>query len=53
MIEFRGFPPATRDELKADLGDKIAVQESDWNCGNPITPNHNKSRLTMSGSAER
>jgi peptide/nickel transport system substrate-binding protein len=40
MIEFRGFPPATRDELKADLGDKIAVQESDWNCGNPITLNH-------------
>jgi peptide/nickel transport system substrate-binding protein len=39
-IEFRGFPPATRDELKADLGDQITVQESDWNCGNPITPNH-------------
>jgi peptide/nickel transport system substrate-binding protein len=41
-IEFRGFPPATRDELKADLGDQISVQESDWNCGNPITPNHQK-----------
>jgi peptide/nickel transport system substrate-binding protein len=41
-IEFRGFPPSTRDELKADLGDQIAVQESDWNCGNPITPNHKK-----------
>src|SRR5579863_3981201 len=41
-IEFRGFPPATRDELKADLGDQITVQESDWNCGNPITPNHQK-----------
>ncbi len=39
-IEFRGFPPATRDELKADLGDQITVQESDWNCGNPITLNH-------------
>src|SRR4051812_13534020 len=38
-IEFRGFPPATRDELIAALGDKIAVQESDWNCGALITPN--------------
>jgi peptide/nickel transport system substrate-binding protein len=41
-IEFRGFPPATRDELVAALGDQITVQESDWNCGNPITPNHKK-----------
>ena len=41
-IEFRGFPPSTRDELKADLGDQIAVQESDWNCGNPITLNHKR-----------
>jgi peptide/nickel transport system substrate-binding protein len=41
-IEFRGFPPATRDELKAALGDKITVQESDWNCGALITPNHLK-----------
>jgi peptide/nickel transport system substrate-binding protein len=39
-IEFRGFPPATRDELVAALGDKLAVQESDWNCGALITPNH-------------
>jgi peptide/nickel transport system substrate-binding protein len=39
-IEFRGFPPATRDELLAALGDKLAVQESDWNCGALITPNH-------------
>jgi peptide/nickel transport system substrate-binding protein len=41
-IEFRGFPPATRDELVAALGDKLAVQESDWNCGALITPNHAK-----------
>src|ERR1700758_4742550 len=41
-IEFRGFPPATRDELKAVLGDQLAVQESDWNCGNLITLNHAK-----------
>src|SRR5205807_1207340 len=39
-IEFRGFPPSTRDDLQAALGDQLAVQESDWNCGNPITPNH-------------
>jgi peptide/nickel transport system substrate-binding protein len=41
-IEFRGFPPATRDELVAALGDKITVQESDWNCGALITTNHAK-----------
>ena len=41
-IEFRGFPPATRDELKAALGDQLAVQESDWNCGALITPNHKR-----------
>ena len=39
-IEFRGFPPATVDELKKALGDKITVQTSDWNCGGVITPNH-------------
>jgi len=41
-IEFRGFPPATRDELVAALGDQLTVQESDWNCGALITPNHQK-----------
>ncbi len=41
-IEFRGFPPSVRDELKEDLGDKIAVQESDWNCGGLVTPNHKR-----------
>jgi peptide/nickel transport system substrate-binding protein len=39
-IEFRGFPPSTRDELVAALGDRITVQESDWNCGALVTPNH-------------
>ena len=39
-IEFRGLPPASRDELKRDLGDKIAVQESDWNCGSMVMVNH-------------
>ena len=41
-IEFRGLPPASRDELKRELGDKIAVQESDWNCGSVVTINHAK-----------
>jgi peptide/nickel transport system substrate-binding protein len=39
-IEFRGFPPVTRDELVAALGEQLTVQESDWNCGALITPNH-------------
>ncbi len=41
-IEFRGLPPAARDELVRDLGDKIAVQQSDWNCGNLVTLNSKK-----------
>jgi peptide/nickel transport system substrate-binding protein len=41
-IEFRGFPPTVRDELQQALGDKLAVQTSDWNCGGIITPNHKK-----------
>ena len=49
-IEFRGLP-AARDELKNALGDKITVQESDWNCGSVVTLNHTKSRSTTSGCA--
>ena len=41
-MEFRGLPPAARDELKAALGDKLAVQESDWNCGSVVWINHQK-----------
>src|SRR6516165_8808050 len=41
-IEFRGLPPAVRDELVGALGDKITVQESDWNCGGIIEPNHKR-----------
>ena len=41
-IEFRGVPPAARDELKKSLGDQIAFQESDWNCGSVVTINHAK-----------
>src|SRR4029077_3145542 len=29
-IEFRGLPPAARDQLVQELGDKITVGESDW-----------------------
>jgi peptide/nickel transport system substrate-binding protein len=31
-IQFRGFTPKDRDNLKAALGDKITVQESPWDC---------------------
>jgi peptide/nickel transport system substrate-binding protein len=41
-IEFRGFPPKARDDLVAALGDKIKVQESDWNCELQATPNHTR-----------
>jgi peptide/nickel transport system substrate-binding protein len=41
-IEFRGLPPSARDQLVKELGDKITVQDSDWNCGNILTPNHQK-----------
>ena len=41
-MEFRGLPPAARDQLVKEVGDKLAVQESDWNCGNLVTPNHKK-----------
>jgi peptide/nickel transport system substrate-binding protein len=39
-IEFRGLPPSARDELVKELDDKIAVQESDWNCGSEVMFNH-------------
>jgi peptide/nickel transport system substrate-binding protein len=41
-MEFRGLPPSARDELVKALGDKIVVEESDWNCGSLVTPNHKK-----------
>ncbi len=41
-IEFRGFPPKSRDDLVKALGKKITVQESNWNCSLIITPNHQK-----------
>ena len=41
-IEFRGMPPAARDELAKALGDKITVQESDWNVASAVTPSHQR-----------
>src|SRR3984893_10959993 len=41
-IEFRSMPPAARDELVKVLGDKITVQESDWNVASAVTPNHKR-----------
>jgi len=41
-IEFRGFPPKSRDDLVKALGKKITVQESNWNCVLIVTPNHQK-----------
>ena len=40
--EFRGLPPSARDQLQQELGDKIVMHSSDWNCGNVITPNHKR-----------
>lgn len=40
-IEFRGFPPKSRDDLVNALGDKITVQESTWNCNVSVSLNHN------------
>jgi peptide/nickel transport system substrate-binding protein len=41
-MEFRGLPPSVRDELARELGDKLEVQDNDWNCGSLVTPNHRK-----------
>jgi peptide/nickel transport system substrate-binding protein len=44
-MEFRGLPPAARDQLVKELGSKVTVQTGDWNCVNMITPNHTKKPL--------
>jgi peptide/nickel transport system substrate-binding protein len=40
--EFRGYPPSAMDQLKRELGDKIVMQQSDWNCGSLMWFNHQK-----------
>src|SRR5947207_6055203 len=42
MIQFRGFSPAERDTLQQALGNKLAVQESPWNCLNFVSMHHEK-----------
>ena len=41
-IQFRGFPPKMRDDLKKALGKKLTVQEGDWNCQLIVAPNNKK-----------
>ena len=40
--EFRGYPPSAMDQLKQDLGDKIVIQQHDWNCTLGAWINHQK-----------
>lgn len=41
-IEFRSFPPKSRDDLVRALGeDKLTIQESTWNCNLSVSLNHN------------
>ena len=42
MIQFRGFSPSQRDALVQALGNKIAVQESPWNCSIQVAMNQDK-----------
>jgi peptide/nickel transport system substrate-binding protein len=41
-IQFRGFSPPERDQLTTALGNKIAVQESPWDCLNFVSMHHEK-----------
>jgi peptide/nickel transport system substrate-binding protein len=41
-VEFRGFPPKSRDDLVTALGKDITVQESNWNCVLILTPNQKR-----------
>lgn len=42
MIEFRGFTPQQRDTLVSTMHDKIAVQESPWDCSVVLAINHER-----------
>ena len=42
LIEFRGFSPASRDDIVRALGNNVVVQESPWNCGLTVTINNEK-----------
>ncbi|MGH6617919.1 MAG: ABC transporter substrate-binding protein, partial [Alphaproteobacteria bacterium] len=43
--EFRGFPPKARDDLVAAMGDKVKVQESNWNVIFGYGPNQKNKRF--------
>ena len=40
MVNFRALPPKAVEQLRSSMGDRLAVQESPWNCGLYVTPNH-------------
>src|SRR5262249_56041895 len=40
--EFGGVAPSAREEFTKEAGNAVVFQESDWNCGNILTPNHKK-----------
>lgn len=42
MVEFRGLSPQGRDDLVRARGEEIRVQESPWNCGLFVVPNHTR-----------
>jgi len=42
MIQFRGFSPPERDTLVQALGSAVTVQESPWECSNPLAVNHDR-----------
>jgi peptide/nickel transport system substrate-binding protein len=44
-VEFRGFPPKARDDLVNALGDKIKVQESNWNVLMGFSANQKQKRF--------
>ena len=52
-MEFRGLPPAAINDLQQELGDKITVQNSDWNCGNLVTPNQQAQAVRRCAGAAR
>ncbi len=50
-IEFRGFPPAVRDELVGALGDKIAAQQTTGTAAVSSSPITSESHSTVPGYA--
>src|SRR5215813_9941335 len=47
--EFRGYPPSAIEQLKQQLGAKIVVQQSDWNCTLGAWINHQRKPFDMCG----